>query len=193
MVAAAERKMSFPSIRDFAKEAGANESTIREHLPTLVQANVLRRDPISLNPDHSTWDISVLIANRARKAAAPTSRQEIALVNLWVAESLRRLESQFRGADFLRSEPVMQEEAEALRRSVVDSVLKAAPDRLDPVRNLLPSGMLPAVVFPDFYSKPEPLVGWLREIVPDISDVIAWLRELKAILSVRILPAHVTQ
>src|SRR5207302_1418069 len=120
MVAAGERKMSFPSIRDFAREADVNESTVREHLATLVQANVFRRNPISLNRE-SVWDASVLEDHIrpkvvARKTAlSHSSRQDLALADLSTTRAIHRLESQSRGSEFLPHEPAMEREADELR------------------------------------------------------------------------------
>jgi len=190
MVAAGERKMSFPSIRDFAREANVNESTVREHLATLVEANVFRRDPISLNREESVWDTSVLEDHVHRKVVARKTapshfwRQDLALADLWMTRAIQRLESQLRGSEFLPHEPAMEKEADELQAKVVAKVLVDTRANLEGVLRFLPPLKQAEAMFPLFFFQEDP-------VVPDIAQVMDWLQEVKTILNATTVPPQV--
>jgi|SRR2546426_2706013 len=170
---------SYRTVKALQAESKLDRSTVDSHLKVLRTANVVRDAPLSLNPE-PTWDTSVLEDHARRKGVARkttrslSSRQDLALADLWTTRAIDRLESQFRGSEFLPREPAMEKEANELRAKVVEKILVDTRSNLEGVRPLLPPSKWAEEMFPLFFYQED-------RVVPDITQVMDWLQEIKAI------------
>src|SRR2546426_12051596 len=69
---------TYTSVAALAKASPLDRSTVDEHWKVLLEANVVRPTPISLNPDESTWDVSMLLSHRRPRVPTASRSKETA-------------------------------------------------------------------------------------------------------------------